>query len=61
MKVSDEPRKGMEGRMNGAMQVMSVAPKRIIDTKSAVRPRNVPSSNKRQYRTCMSNSRATGC
>lgn len=48
MKVSDEPRKGMDGRMNGAMQVIMVAPNRIMKTKSAVRPRNVPSSNNRQ-------------
>lgn len=52
MKVREEPRKGMEGRMKGAMHEIMVAPKRIMYTKSAVRPRNVPSSSNRQYRTC---------
>jgi hypothetical protein len=51
MNVREEPRNGMDGLMKGAMQEIIVAPKRIINTKSAVRPRNVPSSSNRQYRT----------
>merc|ERR1719502_2386327 len=49
MNVSDDPRKWMD--TNGATAVISAQPKSSIQMKSAVRPRNEPSSSSRQYRT----------
>eukprot|EP00594_Rhizosolenia_setigera_P010962 CAMPEP_0178964428 /NCGR_PEP_ID=MMETSP0789-20121207/15665_1 /TAXON_ID=3005 /ORGANISM="Rhizosolenia setigera, Strain CCMP 1694" /LENGTH=76 /DNA_ID=CAMNT_0020649189 /DNA_START=706 /DNA_END=936 /DNA_ORIENTATION=+ len=49
MKVNDEPKKWTDA--NGAMNVITLIPKNKNMTKSAVLPRNSPSSSKRQYLT----------